>query len=185
MGATDDSHEDVRVPGDLLDREDVALTTVERTVPPAAFEGLSEYYRAVDGVVQVGITDASGRLLLQGAPDDGDWAPPGGRVNPGEDWAVAARRRLETQTGVDIAVDGPELVEHLTFRCEDDSASFESYGVSFSASLAGEHGSFLENPDIVEHPQLPPDHDQTFAWVDRVPADANPRHVDHIELFLG
>lgn len=172
-------------PETLVDRGDVPVTEVERTLGGERFEGMREHYSRIDGVVQVGITTDDGQLLLQGSETAGQWAPPGGPVGPGQDWVEAARQTMETQTGVELTVDSVELCERLTFRCEDDpTEQFSAYGVSFAASPVAADAGFLDDPAIVDHPHLPPDHDQTFAWFDGVPDDANENHVEHIERFL-
>ena len=51
--------------------------------------------------------DAGGRLLLirrANPPAQGLWSIPGGRVEPGEDWADAAVRELAEETGVVASV---------------------------------------------------------------------------------
>jgi len=172
-------------PEQLRRRDDIPDTEVGRTLAAEPFEGLQEHYSAIDGVVQVGITTEEGRLLLQGSPESGGWAPPGGAVSPGEDWVAAARRAMETQTGVSIRIDAVERYEHLTFEHGDNPGrQFSAPGVSFSASLQDPPAAFLSDPDIVENPQLPDDHDRTFAWFDFVPDDARQTHVEHIEMFL-
>jgi len=180
-----DGIESLADPKTLRARADVPDTEVRRTLGAQAFEGMQSHYDGIDGVVQVGITTEDGKLLLQGSTESGDWAPPGGSVRPGEDWVDAARRTMETQTGVEVTVDTVELYEHLVFEHEDDPRRrFTAPGVSFAASLAEAPPEFLHDPDIVEHPQLPDDHDQTFAWFGGVPDDARETHVEHIEMFL-
>jgi NUDIX domain. len=146
---------------------------------------MQSHYSSIDGVVQVGITTDDGELLLQGSAESGGWAPPGGSVRPGEDWVDAARRTMETQTGGEVTVDTVELYEHLVFEHEEESRRrFTAPGVSFAASMVDAPPGFFENPDIVDHPQLPDDHDQTFGWFETVPDDARENHVEHIEMFL-
>ena len=160
----------------------VPVEEVDRVVPAAQFEGLREHYDNVAGVVQVGITDEDGRVLLQGSPEDGDWAPPGGPVEPGADWVAAAKRTMESQTGVDIEIRDVRLLERLRFRPADGEETVSSWGVTFGAAVEDER--FLRDPEIVDHPYLPAEHEQTFAWFDAVPEDANNNHVEHVELFV-
>lgn len=184
-GTDSDGVESLTEPETLRERADVPDTEVRRTLDDRAFEGMQNHYSSIDGVVQVGVTTDDGRLLLQGSVESGNWAPPGGSIPPGEDWVTAARRTMETQTGVDIAIDTVELYEHLVFEHEDDpDRRFSAPGVSFAASVVDAPAEFLDDPDIVEHPQLAEDHDQTFAWFETVPADARENHVEHIEMFL-
>jgi len=172
-------------PATLRARADIPDTEVRRTLGEQAFEGMGNHYDSIDGVVQVGITTDDRELLLQGSEGSGDWAPPGGSVRPGEDWVDAARRTMETQTGVEVTVDTVELYEHLIFEHgEEPGRQFTAPGVSFAASLAEAPPEFLHDPDIVEHPQLPDDHDRTFAWFEAAPDDARETHVEHIEMFL-
>jgi ADP-ribose pyrophosphatase YjhB (NUDIX family) len=172
-------------PEQLRERDDVPDTEVRRTLSEEPFEGLQEHYSSIDGVVQVGITTGDGELLLQGSAESGDWAPPGGAVSPGEDWVEAARRAMGTQTGVRIRIEAVERYEHLVFEhAENPQRQFSAPGVSFSATPREPPDRFLSDPEIVENPQLPEDHDRTFAWFDAVPEDARPNHVEHIEMFL-
>ena len=172
-------------PETLRGRVDIPDREVRRTLGGQAFDGMRGHYSGIDGVVQVGITTDDGRLLLQGSAESGGWAPPGGSVRPGEDWVEAARRAMEKQTGVEVRVDTVELYEHLVFEHEDDTGRrFTAPGVSFAASVVDAPPGFLDDPDILNHPQLPEDHDQTFAWFETVPDGARENHVEHIELFL-
>lgn len=174
-------------PETLRDTPGVAVETVERTLDDETFEGLRRFHADIAGVVQVGLTTADGRLLLEGSTTEGGWAPPGGPVRPDSDWVAAARETMEAQTGAAIEIDRVLLYEELSFQQAGiPDRSFTSTGVSFAASLADPEADadFLETPRIVDHPHLPADHDRTFAWFDGVPTDAHPNHIDHIELFL-
>jgi ADP-ribose pyrophosphatase YjhB (NUDIX family) len=54
------------------------------------------------------VLDGDGRLLLvrrANPPAQGLWSIPGGRVEPGEDWADAVVRELAEETGVEASVD--------------------------------------------------------------------------------
>lgn len=84
------------------------------------------------GVTAV-VTDDDGRLLLVRRADDGRWTPVTGIVDPGEEPAVAARREVAEETGVEVvverlastAVTGPVVYDNgdratyldLTFAC--------------------------------------------------------------------
>lgn len=170
-------------PEALRGRDDVPFEEVERELDEDQYEALRERYDAIDGVVQIALTTDDGRLLLQGFDGASSWAPPGGEVDPDQDWVEAARDSIERLTGVEVEIDDAVLVEHLTFRPEDDEETgFTAYGVSFSASLGDEDSEFARNPTLAI--DIPEEYDWTFGWFDSVPEDANPNHVGHIELFL-
>lgn len=169
---------------DLRRRPAVAVERVERTLPADAYENLAAFYDGLRGVVQFALTDGAGRLLLVGSPTEGGWAPPGGVVERGEDWTSAAHASVERQTGTAVDLDAVALVEDLAFAAADDDRSFEATGVTYRASLADPDDAFAERPELVEHRQLPEDHDRTLAWFERVPEDVNPNHAEHVERFL-
>jgi ADP-ribose pyrophosphatase YjhB (NUDIX family) len=173
----------LRDPEALLDRDAVGVERVTRTLDADRYEAQRERYDDIEGVVQLGVTDGDGRVLLQDWNGTGEWAPPGGTVDPGDDWVAAARRSAERLTGVSVDVDGVVLVEDLRFERRDGSASFSAYGVSFVLSLAEPATSFREDPAVAPESRFA-DGDAELAWVTTVPADANENHVDHVELFL-
>jgi ADP-ribose pyrophosphatase YjhB (NUDIX family) len=170
-------------PKHLLDRDGVAVDSVDRTLDADRFEARRERYENIDGVVQIGLTDGEGRVLLQGWDGASEWAPPGGTVDPGADWAATARESASRLTGVAVAVEGAVLVEDLTFERRDGSASFSAYGVSFLLSLAEPATGFREAPTVAPESRFA-DEDVALRWVAAVPDDANENHVDHVELFL-
>jgi phosphoheptose isomerase len=50
------------------------------------------------------LRDREGRILLERRADCGLWGVPGGRIEPGESVAAAARREMREETGLDIRV---------------------------------------------------------------------------------
>ncbi len=75
--------------------------------------------------VNVAVTDDAGRLLLIRRTDNGNWALPGGGVDPGESLADAAVREVEEETGIRCEIDAvvgiytnPHHVIHYTSNDE-------------------------------------------------------------------
>lgn len=168
----------------LRERDDVPVVETERTAPPEAFEGMAANYEACEGTVDVGVVD-DGRLLLV---DHGAPGPVGGDVEPGEDWATAARRRVEELAGVAVTVETPVRVEVTTFVHAESDEQFTVPSVEVLATLADEDADgFREDPQVLPHP----DHkyhddgaDLDLAWHDDVP-DGIPRgQAEQVERFL-
>lgn len=170
-------------PESLLDADAVPVESVTRDLDPEQFEARRERYAAIDGVVQIGLVDGDGRILLQGWDGASAWAPPGGTVDPGRDWVEAAREDIERLTGVAVSVDRAVLVEDLTFRRTASDESFSAYGVSFLASLDGDAEAFRAEPTVADGSRFA-DEDVALEWFAAVPDDANDSHVDHVETFL-
>jgi 8-oxo-dGTP diphosphatase len=60
------------------------------------------------------VRDGSGRILVvrrARPPSEGLWSIPGGRVEPGETLAAAARREVREETGLDVDVQ--EILGHV------------------------------------------------------------------------
>ncbi|MDQ1710476.1 MAG: 8-oxo-dGTP diphosphatase [Frankiaceae bacterium] len=63
------------------------------------------------------VVDAAGRLLAvlrRNEPSSGCWSVPGGRVEPGESLAEAARREVAEETGLEV-----EIGAHLGVTTQD------------------------------------------------------------------
>lgn len=171
-------------PEDLRDREGVEVVEGERTFDSEQFAALRRRYAAIEGVVQVGITNDDGEVLLVG-PEE--WAPPGGDVERGEEWAEAARRNMEQLLGVDVRIDSVERVEFTDFRLADDEDErFRADSVFFGASV-------VDAPEFVADPELPDDmthkyfedpDDMAVAWFGEVTDAVHDNHEDHVRLFL-
>jgi ADP-ribose pyrophosphatase YjhB (NUDIX family) len=52
------------------------------------------------------VTDDAGRVLLQRRADSGNWALPGGGMEPGESLAGSVIREVKEETGFDVEVTG-------------------------------------------------------------------------------
>jgi 8-oxo-dGTP pyrophosphatase MutT (NUDIX family) len=52
------------------------------------------------------VTDDSGRILLLRRADSGNWALPGGGMEPGESLPACAIREVKEETGLDITISG-------------------------------------------------------------------------------
>lgn len=175
-------------PDVLRTRDDVEYLERERAFDAETFEWLRERYDAIAGVVQVGVTTDAGSVLLVKYGRNGQWAPPGGDVRPGDDWAAAARRGIEELTGVAVTVDVVERLERTEFRREGDpDGSFAADSCFVRASLAGDEPGFRASPEIpadFDHDYLGDGDDLSIAWFDGVPADVNPNHEAHVRIFL-
>jgi 8-oxo-dGTP diphosphatase len=55
-----------------------------------------------------GVVVRSGRIAVVHRPKYDDWSLPKGKLDPGEDWATAALREVEEETGMRCVL-GPEL----------------------------------------------------------------------------
>ncbi|QPV63875.1 NUDIX domain-containing protein [Halosimplex litoreum] len=171
-------------PETVAARDGVTVDERTRAFPDEQFDALRDRYERIDGVVLVGVTRDDGAVLLQGGDN---WSPPGGEVDPGQDWASAAESAVGALTGVEVTVEAAELVEYNEFHREGDSDdSFRAPVVHFGASLAGDADSFREDPTVADdwdHPAFNPEA-VDLAWFDAVPADADPSHEDHIALYF-
>ncbi|NHN43488.1 NUDIX domain-containing protein [Halorubellus sp. JP-L1] len=172
-------------PDDLRERETVACSERDRVLPAEKFDALRERYERIDGVVQVGVTNDDGAVLLVGEPP---YAPPGGNVEAGEDWVAAAERAMTTITGVDVRVDDAVAFERTAFRSGGDAdASFHADSVLFEASLVDPPAGYREDPtfaDDLDHPLYGDGSEHALAWVDAVTDDVHENHRGDVDAFL-
>jgi ADP-ribose pyrophosphatase YjhB (NUDIX family) len=182
---TDRDQPSISDPEQLRDREDVAVVEGERTFGREQFYALRRRYGAIEGVVQVGITNDEGEVLLWG---NEEWSPPGGDVEKGEEWASAARRTMEELLGVSVRIDGVERVEFTDFCLEgDEDERFRADTVFFEASVVDAPG-FVADPTVpedMEHKYFPDPEEVSVAWFDEVTEDVTENHAEHVRLFLA
>jgi ADP-ribose pyrophosphatase YjhB (NUDIX family) len=167
-------------PTDLYDCDDVPSFDHTRDLAGGQFERMREHHATIDGVVGVGVRDGGALLMVRHG--DGGWAPTGGQVQPGEDWADAARRGVLELTGQAVDLEAVKRVEHITFRREDGDGTFETDSVLFRATLADPAPSFREDPTPAA--DRPADYPVDLGWFETVPDDVNPNHEDHVRLLL-
>lgn len=132
----------------------------------------------------VGLVDGDGRVLLQG---DDEVAPPGGDVDPDEDWAAAARRRFEELTGIAVAVEALERYEPTEVHCEGSDEWFLAPALHVRLRLAEDAPGFREDPrplDDPDHAYYDDGDEVTLRWYDDVPDDVHPNHEGHVALSL-
>lgn len=172
-------------PDALREREDVAFEERDRAVPTEQFEALRERYAALDGIVQFGIRDDDGRVLLAG---DDAYAPIGGDVTPGDDWTTAAADAMTDVTGQSVRVEDVVAFERTRFHPEgDDEGSVRADCAFFVASLVDPDPAFLDDPsfrDDLDHPLYGGDTDLSLAWFDGVTEDVNENHAQHVAWLL-
>lgn len=185
---TESSSEPERTtPATLETEPGVRVESRPRELPVETFEGVRKRYDAIDGVVMVGVTGSDGAVLLQG---EETVVPPGGDVEPGEDWLDAAARNVEELTGQPVAVDGAKLVEYTTWTEAGGEESFRTASVHVEATLdqdADGAETFRADPTppaVVEHKYYQDDEAPTFGWYDTVPESVHENHVEHVELYL-
>jgi len=127
----DDPFDSLTDPETLRTREDVPFShdTLEH-------EDEEHCSSDVAGRVAAGVTDEDGRLLLLCNDDLGIAILPHGSVDPGEDWFAVAREEIEGQTGIEIAIDGVELVRDIDHVVEGEPHT-STYGIVFEGSPIG------------------------------------------------
>ena len=158
-------------PKRLVKSNSVLFKEITRSFRADKFYGLQKRYQSIDGIVMFGIVNKDEEVLLQGPKN---WAPPGGAVQPDEDWAAAARRIAQNETGNKITVDKPVLVEKMNFQLKNNSAThFSAYILHLRASPATNQWELSDEAST------------TFQWFNNVPANAHPSHERHIKLYLS
>ena len=90
----------------------------------------------VDGHAVVGVTNDVGELLVLIEPDRKIALLPHGTVEPGDDWAAAARSSVEGQTGVSIALDAVAAVRTVV-HLVDGSEHTTTHRIVYSGSPTG------------------------------------------------
>ena len=138
-----------------------------------------DYFESIDGLVAVGVTNATGAVLLMNSPHG--WRLPYGPVDTDEDWVLAGQNVSEELTGVSARVTRAERVAQIT-RCleRDEERKTTSYDVVLrTAPVTGE--------PVSSDPGFGPWGELEVDWFDAVPEDAYWGHgdaVDDIRLFL-
>lgn len=106
----------------------------------------------------VGLTAPDGRVLLVTNPEAEHALLPNAVVEPGEDWAAAARDRISGMAGIDPTLEAIELVRRVEHVVDGETVS-TTHHVLFAASA----------PDDRIPDGLCDDNDWELGWYDRVP----------------
>lgn len=163
-------------PETARDRDDVVTREHSRVVDTAAYEAARERAETIDGGVAVGVTDASGRLLLIRNDWADGWLLPGGGVEPGEDWERAAVREVREETGLAVTVDRPVCVGRGRLRDVESGATLpvERY-VVFAATPT-------DGTTLAAVPGVDGEDIRDVAWFDAIPEAVHDR--GQVALFL-
>lgn len=116
----------------LRARSDVPVREETDVVDRETVEAISE----LDNMAITGVTDDAGAVLLMRVTETCGLKPPSAAVAPGDDYAAAARKWVETQAGFEIALDAVEGVWDLAVRLEDGDRTARRSFVLFGATPA-------------------------------------------------
>lgn len=154
-----------------VDHRDVTTEISAETWPDAPADG----WVGVGGVV---LSPAHDRVVLVRNHWSGDqWVFPGGGVEP-VDRSIreALRREVHEETGLEISVERPLLVESQTYVHEDEPArSFEGWFALFQATAQG--------TDLADDPGATDEEIREVRWFEEVPT-AMLEHADRVETVL-
>jgi ADP-ribose pyrophosphatase YjhB (NUDIX family) len=132
-----------------------AVPTEERTYD---HDGADHCESDALGRAIVGLTTPDGRVLLVTNPDEEHAILPNAVVEPGEDWAEAAREHLQGAAGIGAELAGVELVRRVEHVVDADPVD-TTHHVLFAASA----------PDDRIPDGLCADNDWELGWYDTVP----------------
>ncbi|KKF39768.1 NUDIX hydrolase [Halorubrum saccharovorum] len=123
---------DVPVPDAPRERQSIRL-------PPDRIEALREWAEKGTALTAAAcVCDPDDRLAFVKAAWSGGWVLPGGAVGPGEPPAVAARKEVSEETGLDAAIGDPVVVfEQSYVDAEREAVAFEAEYVVYAARAAG------------------------------------------------
>ncbi|QSW97776.1 NUDIX hydrolase [Haloterrigena alkaliphila] len=145
-------------PDTLRDRDDVEFQTETRTLSAPEFETA----QSLESRVTVGIINAAGEVLLV-ADGARDWTLPGVSVGANAEWGDAARRAIESLTGLEAEVDEPIRVREVAFREEGESdRQRRTYDVLVRTTP-------VSGRPVAEEPTIGDDDVADLIWLDRVP----------------
>ncbi|WP_135302609.1 NUDIX domain-containing protein [Haloarcula amylovorans] len=103
----------------------------------------------LDDMAPVGVTNDDGEALVMRVTDDCRWKIPSSAVAPGEDYAEAARQWVETNTGLDVELDGVAGVWRYEVQSAGGDRTATRTFVVFGASPAsGDGGGELPTDDV-------------------------------------
>jgi ADP-ribose pyrophosphatase YjhB (NUDIX family) len=164
--STTDRIDSLTDPASLRDRDDIDVTEATQQVAGPEFERRAAW----DGTAVVGVLDGNDRLLLAKLGDGHGWMLPNGPVEPGDDYAEAARTWTERTTGVAIAPVAVERVHVKHYRTNGDRET-TGHHVVF-------RGVPTDDTAVSDGPALPVQDVERVGWFAEPPADADWDHGD-------
>lgn len=150
-------------PESLRDRDDVPFYEDQDVVDEETYETVSN----LDDLAPVGVTNDAGDVLVMRVTEQCDRKIPSAGVEPGEDYAAAARRWVAEQAGIEIELDAIEAVWRFEARLDGETSGAFRHFVVFSGSPVD--GS----SDGDGNGGLPEDREAVEAgWFDELPDEA-------------
>lgn len=161
--ATTDDELTLEDPATLQAREDITVTETTQEHETVDHCGIDN-----DGHVVVAVRNSNDELLLMQNDEHEIAILPHGTVEPGQDWAAAAREEVEAVTGVSIALDGVDVLRDVDHVVEgEEEPHVSTYRVIFSGRPVGG-----EIQDCKQGPEAGSDRWWT-CWSDGLPAEAS------------
>lgn len=151
---------------EVVDRGDVTVVDNVKTFNDRErFEASRKRARRLRGNVLIVVVNEDGELLLVENSWMNGYGIPGGGVEPGEDWEVAARREVREETGVVVELDRPLAVYGGVNEHADDRFR-GPYALKYLAHP-------VDDGELADDPGATDDEIEAVEWFESMPDRAN------------